>query len=217
MMNWHELGTARLQRHRRRPSQVIAATLVLLCWISLPVVAQDFQVVWVVVGEAEATAGNRPVRAGNHLFMASDLMSLSMKNVKVARLEVTPAVSQIIAGQRLCVSALSIAAYGPEGVRLESAPLSISIRQDQKQKLALSRDKTDFCVSPSEPGEYPIRFSSLLPAKDGTMRGAQLFLRVGTAVGTDATSSTPSGAIERLTRISSSALAPQYSRQANRP
>jgi hypothetical protein len=111
--------------------------------------------------------------------MASDLMALSMKNVKVSRLDVAPAVSTISIGQRVCVSSLNIVAYDPGGTALVSAPLSISVRQDQKQKLALTRDKTDICVTPGDAGEYPIRFASLLPARDGTTRGAQIFLRVG--------------------------------------
>ncbi|MET0497857.1 MAG: hypothetical protein ABW106_06250 [Steroidobacteraceae bacterium] len=138
----------------------------------------DFQIVWVVVGEAEANAGGPPVRAGRHVFMASDLMALSMKNVKVARVDVAPAVSQITTGQRLCISSLTITAYAPGAEVLKSAPLSVSVRQDQKQKLALMRDKKDVCVTPNAVGEYPIRFSSLLPAADGTTRGSQIFLRV---------------------------------------
>lgn len=166
---------------------------------------------WVVIGEAEATKDNRPVRAGSHLFMASDLMSLSMKNVKVARLDVSPAVSQMTAGQRLCVTALTIVAYDAEGAPLESAPLSISIRQDQKQKLKMSRTKKDICVSPSDAGEYPIRFSSLLPATDGTTRGAQIFLRVGEAAA--ASTMKPASGVMAFP---GSALAPQYWRPANR-
>ena len=161
---------------------VLLAILVRSAW-SDAVVAQspDFQIVWVVVGEAEANAGDRPARAGRHLFMAPELMSLSIKNVKVSRVEVAPAVSQISAGQRLCVSSLSITAYDPGGGTLKSAPLSISIRQDQKEKLALDRDRSDICVTPNATGEYPIRFTSLIPAADGTTRGAQIFLRVGGA------------------------------------
>ena len=141
----------------------------------------DFQIVWVVVGEAEANANGPPVRAGRHVFMASDLMSLSMKNVKVARVDVAPAVSQIATGQRLCISSLKITAYAPGAEVLKSAPLSVSVRQDQKQKLALMRDKNDICVTPNAAGEYPIRFASLLPAADGTTRGSQIFLRVSAA------------------------------------
>jgi hypothetical protein len=141
----------------------------------------DFQIVWVVVGEAESNTGERPARVGRHLFMAPDLIALSLKNVKVSRIDVAPSVTQIAAGQRLCVSSLNIIAYGPVGDALKRAPLSISVRQDQKQRLDLERDAKDVCVTPSAPGEYPIRFASLLPAPDGTTRGAQIFLRVGSA------------------------------------
>lgn len=163
------------------PALLVSA---LICWAGPAKVAAqttDFQIVWVVVGEAEANTGSRSARAGSHLFMASDLMSLSMKNVKVSRIDVAPAVSQIEPGQRLCVSSLSITAYDPGGDLLKSAPLSISVRQDQKQRLALEREKADICVTPTVAGEYPIRFASLLPAPDGTTRGAQIFLRVGEA------------------------------------
>jgi hypothetical protein len=142
------------------------------------VAAQDFQIVWVVVGEAEANVGKQPVRAGRHLFMAGDLLDYSMKSIKVARIDVSPAVSQLVIGTRLCVSSLTVTAYDSEARILERAPLSISVRQDQKQKLALQRDKNDICVTPNEAGEYPMRFASLLPARDGTTRGAQIFLRV---------------------------------------
>jgi hypothetical protein len=165
--------------------------------------AQDFQIVWVSVGEAEANRGEKPARAGSHLFMASDLMSLSMKNVKVARVDVAPSVSQIPIGKRLCVSSLSIKAFDPAGGTLPNAPLSISVRQDQKQKLALERTKDDICVTPSAPGEYPIRFSSLLPAKDGTTRGAQIFLRVSDPKDGGATTATT---VHPLTKLSESPL-----------
>lgn len=168
MMNW------------QNTSGLLATVLLAVGGIAArQAVAQNFQIVWVVVGEAEATAGTRPARVGKQLFMASELMTLSMQNVKVARLDVAPAVSTISVGQQLCVSSLNMVAYDSNGAALASAPLSISIRQDQKQKLALTRGKRDICVTPEDVGEYPIRFSSLLPARDGTTRGAQIFLRVG--------------------------------------
>ena len=177
---------------------VLLAILVRSAWSDAVVAQSDFQIVWVVVGEAEANAGDRPARAGRHLFMAPELMSLSIKNVKVSRVEVAPAVSQIAAGQRLCVSSLNITAYDPGGGTLKSAPLSISIRQDHKQKLALDWNKGDICVTPSAAGEYPIRFTSLLPAVDGTTRGAQIFLRVSEANDAHAADSKLSSALIRL-------------------
>jgi hypothetical protein len=153
----------------------------------------------VVVGEAEANVGKQPVRVGRHLFMASELLDYSMKSVKVSRIDVSPAVSQVVIGTRLCVSSLSITAYDSEARILERAPLSISVRQDQKQKLALKRDKNDICVSPNEAGEYPMRFASLLPARDGTTRGAQIFLRVAEAT-SETTGAAGKGAESASTR-----------------
>ena len=76
------------------------------------------------------------------------------------------------------MSAMNIRAIGPERELVGGAPLSISVRQDHKQRLGLNRSKRDICVKPNEPGEYPVRLTSMLPAKDGTMRGAQMFIRV---------------------------------------
>ena len=36
----------------------------------------------------------------------------------------------------------------------------------------------DICVKAVSAGEFPLRFASMLPATDGSMRGAQVFLRV---------------------------------------
>jgi hypothetical protein len=33
-------------------------------------------------------------------------------------------------------------------------------------------------MKPVEAGEYTVRLTSMLPAQDGTMRGAQIFIRV---------------------------------------
>jgi hypothetical protein len=43
--------------------------------------------------------------------------------------------------------------------------------------MGIQRGRKDICVRPAMAGEYPIRFTSVLPAKDGTMRGAQIFVR----------------------------------------
>jgi hypothetical protein len=76
------------------------------------------------------------------------------------------------------VGKMNIRALGPERELVGGAPLSISVRQDHKQRLGLNRSKRDICVKPNEPGEYPVRLTSMLPARDGTMRGAQIFIRV---------------------------------------
>jgi hypothetical protein len=137
-----------------------------------------FQIVWVVVGEASSISDKAPAHAGRQLFMASDLVSKSLANVRVERVEVTPVVNELSVGERLCLANMSIRALGPAKEMIGGAPLSISVRQDQKPRLGLSRSKRDICLQPSAPGEYLVRLTSMLPARDGTTRGAQVYLRV---------------------------------------
>jgi hypothetical protein len=118
------------------------------------------------------------VRAGRQLFKASDLMDMTLHNVKVLRVDVDPVALQIVVGQQVCLSTLNIRAYDAEQKLVRAAPLSVAIRQDHKERLQLQRSKGDICVRPAAAGEYPVRFTSLLPAPDGSMRGAQMFLRV---------------------------------------
>jgi hypothetical protein len=138
----------------------------------------SYQVVWVVIGEASSATDKGSAHAGRQLFMASDLVAKSLANIKIEQVDVTPAITELDIGERLCLSAMNIRALGPERELVGEAPLSISVRQDHKQRLGLSRSKRDICVKPNEPGEYPVRLTSMLPAKDGTMRGAQMFIRV---------------------------------------
>ena len=137
-----------------------------------------FQIVWVVIGEASSATDKGSAHAGRQLFMASDLVEKSLANIKVEQVDIAPAITQLEVGERLCMSAMNIRAIGPERELVGGAPLSISVRQDHKQRLGLNRSKRDICVKPNEPGEYPVRLTSMLPAKDGTMRGAQMFIRV---------------------------------------
>lgn len=140
--------------------------------------AADFQIVWVVIGEAAASAGDQPVSAGRHLFMASELASFSLRNVKIARIDAEPVITSLAVGERFCLTSLKITASSADRSIVKHAPLSISVRQDHKDALYLERRKDDICVRPTIPGEFPIRFTSLLPAADGTTRGAQIFVRV---------------------------------------
>lgn len=141
--------------------------------------AQDaFQIVWVVIGEAATPHGNGSTRAGKQLFTAADLLPFSMRNVKVARVEVQPVVVNVGMNERTCVSSLHVRAFDPAGKPIVDAPLSVTVRQDHRDRLQLIRSKRDICMQPTEPGEYPVRFTSLLPAPDGTTRGAQVFIRV---------------------------------------
>ena len=152
---------------------VLAATLG-------PAQAQDgpFQIVWVVIGEASSGSDKDPAHAGRQLFMASELVSKSMANVKVEQVEVDPVINQLAVGQRLCMAKMSIRTLGPGKEPVGGAPLSISVRQDHKPRLGLTRSKRDICLQPTEAGEYPVRLTSMLPASDGTTRGAQVYLRV---------------------------------------
>lgn len=146
----------------------------------------SYQIVWVVIGEASSAADNGSAHAGRQLFMASDLMSKSLANIKVERVDVAPVVNKLTVGQRLCFTSLNIRTFGPGREAITGAPLSISVRQDHKQRLALNRTKRDICVQPTAQGEYPMRLTSMLPARDGTMRGAQVFIRVSEPKETDA-------------------------------
>jgi hypothetical protein len=146
-----------------------------------------YQIVWVVIGEASSGADNGSSHAGRQLFMASDLVSKSMANIKVEQVDVTPVVNELTVGQRLCLTAMNIRTLGPDRALIAGAPLSISVRQDHKQRLALNRTKRDICVQPNAAGEYPMRLTSMLPARDGTMRGAQVYIRVSDAKDADST------------------------------
>ena len=137
-----------------------------------------FQIVWVVIGEASSASGKEPPHAGRQLFMASDLVARSLANVRVEEVEVVPVIHQLAVGQRLCLTQLNIRTTGPGRQPVGGAPLSISVRQDHKLQLGLSRSKRDICLRPSEAGEYPVRLTSILPARDGTTRGAQVYIRV---------------------------------------
>lgn len=152
--------------------------LLVASWPGTALRAADFQIVWVVIGEAAASAGDQPVNVGRHLFMASELAAFSLRNVTIARIDAEPVITRLAVGQRFCLSSLRITASGPDRSMVKHAPLSISIRQDHKDALDLERRKDNICVRPTIAGEFPIRFTSLLPAADGSTRGAQIFVRV---------------------------------------
>jgi hypothetical protein len=137
----------------------------------------DFQIVWVVVGEAAGGDAKRSARAGKQLFMASDLVQWSLEGVKVARVDATPIVIELKVGEEFCLGSLNLRAYDAKQQPVNGAPMSISVRQDHKEKLGLRRSRHDICAKAHEAGEFPVRFTSLLPAPDGTMRGAQIFVR----------------------------------------
>ncbi len=135
---------------------------VLLLGCCLAAVAQDFKVVWTTLGDVPSAAKDAvPIQRGS----------------KVVRVDVQPAVIPVVVGKQVCMSALDLRAFGPDGGALAGAPLTIAIREDQKVQLQLTRPKGDLCMRPASPGEYPVRFTSKLPAPDDTKRGAQIFIR----------------------------------------
>jgi hypothetical protein len=138
----------------------------------------DFQVVWINVGEAAAAADGKSARAGRQLFMAPDLVEFSLKKVTIAKVDVEPATIELQVGERFCLTSLDIHALTEERTDVLDAPLSVSVRQDHRERLDVQRGKRNICFKPDAGGEYPVRFNSLLPARDGTTRGAQIFLRV---------------------------------------
>lgn len=168
---------------RRRPLQLITAsfgaTVASLLAVTLAFAQiADFQIVWVNIGEVAAAPEGERVRVGRQLFMAPDLVDFSLKKVTVARVDVEPAVVPLKVGQRFCLTALDVQASSEDRSIVEDAPLTVSVRQDHREQLALQRGKKNICFTPNEGGEYPVRLNSLLPARDGTTRGAQIFLRV---------------------------------------
>jgi hypothetical protein len=137
--------------------------LILATCGGLAAVAQDFKVAWSTVGEVVSAGKDAvPVQSG----------------AKVVRVDVEPAILQIAAGKQVCVSSLQVRAFGPDGRALAGAQLAIVIREDQRVQLQLTHPKGDLCMRPASAGEYPIRFTSKLPAPDDTKRGAQIYLRV---------------------------------------
>jgi hypothetical protein len=138
----------------------------------------DFQIVWITVGEVAAASDGHTARAGRQLFMAPDLVQFSLNKITVARVEVEPSVIALKIGEQFCLTSLRVLANADDRKAIDNAPLSVSVRQDQRERLSMTRAKNDLCFMPTSPGEYPVRFNSLLPARDGTTRGAQIFLRV---------------------------------------
>jgi hypothetical protein len=167
-----------------------AAACAALSTASAATEQSPFQIVWVVIGEAASGADKGPAHAGRQLFMASDLMAKNMANVKVEHVEVDPPTHQLTLGEQLCLTKMTIRVVGPARELIEGAPLSIAVRQDHKQRLGLNRTRRDICVLPTEAGEYPMRLTSMLPARDGTMRGAQVYIRVSDPNAPTATTAT---------------------------
>jgi hypothetical protein len=141
-----------------------AVVLLIGCCLAAvpPTLAQDFKVQWSPLGEVQS-AGKEAVPI--------------QRGAKVVRVDVQPAVLPVGVGKQVCISALQVSAFGVDGRALAGVPLSITIREDQKLQLQVTRPKGDLCMRPAGPGEYPVRFTSKLPAADDRLRGAQIFLR----------------------------------------
>ena len=83
---------------------------------------------------------------------------MSLKNVKITRVDVQPSVLQIMVGEQLCLSSLQISAFDSSQHAVRGAPLSVAIRQDHKEKMGLKRSQQDICMRPGEPGDaHPAR------------------------------------------------------------
>jgi hypothetical protein len=163
----------------RKVKPRVAAVLALLALLPTSALPQTgFQIVWVVVGEASTSNRSDPPRAGRRLFDGGELASMSLKNVRVTSVEVEPVVSEIRVGDEWCLSSLRMHAFGPQREPIPTAPLSVSVRQDHREHIGLQHSPKDICLRPVKAGEYSVRLTSLLPAPDGSMRGAQVFLRV---------------------------------------
>lgn len=158
--------------------RAILTVAFLLASAAVPAQVADFQIVWINVGEVAAAANGERARAGRQLFMAPDLVEFSLNKVTVARVNVEPSVVPLKVGQRFCLTSLRVQANSEEREDVDDAPLSVAVRQDHRERLAIQRSRRNICFKPTEGGEYPVRFNSLLPARDGTTRGAQIFLRV---------------------------------------
>lgn len=174
--------------HRRLRTWTAFAALFVLGW-SAALAQSDYrlsQIVWVVIGEAAGASPKEPVRAGRHLFMAKELADFTLKHILVARVDAQPEVVELGVGERFCVTSLNLAAFTAAGEVVKGSPMTVSVRQDHKEPMGLDRSKKDICMKGVSAGEYPIRFSSLLPAKDGTSRGAQVFVRVRDATARNA-------------------------------
>src|SRR5687768_10313175 len=109
-----------------------ACMAVAMALAAAPLASQEspFQIVWVVIGEASSASDKQPANAGRQLFMASDLMSANLANVRVEQVEVAPVINTLDVGERLCLTQMSIRTTGPDKEPIGGAPLSISVRQD---------------------------------------------------------------------------------------
>jgi hypothetical protein len=141
---------------------VAAALLCLIAPIQGAAQVADFKVAWTTIGEVGSGAGRE----------ATTLQP----GTKVVRVDVQPTIIEVAVGKQVCIASLQILAFAADGRPVAGAPLLIAVRQDHKPQLQLTHLQ-GICMRPARKGEYPIRFTSRLPAPDDTLRGAQVFLR----------------------------------------
>ncbi|HEV8333951.1 MAG TPA: hypothetical protein VGQ22_21190 [Steroidobacteraceae bacterium] len=141
---------------------VAAALLGLIAPIQGTAQVADFRISWTPIGEVvSATAGNA---------------TTMQPGTKVARVDVRPTIVAVAVGKQVCIGSLQVLAFGADGRPIAGAPLVMAVRQDHKPQLQVTHLR-DICMRPARKGEYPIRFTSKVPAADDTLRGAQIFLR----------------------------------------
>ncbi|MET0988402.1 MAG: hypothetical protein ABW034_23630 [Steroidobacteraceae bacterium] len=153
--------------------RLITSTVMLIA--AFAVSAQsNLKIVWREVGQTHSNAAGasptvQPLAAASAPIPAT---------VKVDRLVVSPAIVSGTVGKPVCISQLDIAAYTESGQRMQGVPVSVDMQQDHLRKLTFTPKDKDLCFRPLQAGEYIIRLSSKVPAADGTVRGAQVFVRV---------------------------------------
>lgn len=151
--------------------------------------AVEFTIRWSEVGEVAATQGQ--ARAGRKLFEPAELAQFSREKITIARVDVEPTVVPLSVGERFCMTSLRAQAFTETRQPVIGAPLSVSVQEDHLDALAVDRRARDICFQPTSAGEFPVRLTSLFAARDGTTRGAQIFLRVqGAAPETERTKAT---------------------------
>jgi hypothetical protein len=154
-----EASYAAMEASRR---SVAAALLCLIAPIQGAAQVADFKVAWTNVGEVVSSAEGAAVTM--------------QPGTKIARVDVQPTIVEIAVGKQVCMSSMQLRAFGTDGRPITGVPLVLAVRQDHKPQLQLTHLK-GICMRPARQGEYPIRFTSKLPAADDTLRGAQIFLR----------------------------------------
>jgi hypothetical protein len=142
----------------------IAAAGLIWAWAVTAAAAEtaDFKLAWTNVGQVLSRAEKDAV--------------MLQHDVKIARVDVQPTILKVQTGKQVCIGALQVRTFDPDGHPIAAVPLDMAVREDQKLQLRITHTR-GVCMRPARQGEYPIRFTSKVPAADDTLRGAQIFLR----------------------------------------